>query len=86
MKLLKKEKFYIYGDGKHIREYLSVNDLINATANSIEYLVNNSEKNLCETFIISSGEPISMTDLAFKCIKIVGRGEVKHIKKKHTSI
>jgi len=75
------EPIFIFGDGKHVREYLSINDLINATNYSIKFLVKNGDKNICETFIISSGEPISMTDLALRCVKIVGRGSVEHIDK-----
>lgn len=71
----------IYGDGKHEREYISINDLVIAVEKTINYLGKNSNNEICETFIISSGEPISMVGLASKCVEKIGRGKVEHIDK-----
>ena len=75
------EPIVIYGDGKHKREYISISDLVTAVEKTINYLGKNRDENICETFIISSGEPISMADLAINCVKKIGGGKVEYIDK-----
>ncbi len=71
----------IFGKGDHEREYVALSDLISAVEASIKYIELNKNHYLFEEFIISSAEPISMIDLAKKCIKLIGKGSIKFVEK-----
>lgn len=64
----------IFGDGSHAREWLHPEDLAAATACAADWL--ESAERLAERFIISSGRPISMRELAEKILERVGSGSV----------
>lgn len=66
----------IYGDGQHQREWLHPRDLADAVRATADYLMSTSDVE-CETFIVSSGEPVSMLELAENVISTLGKGEVK---------
>ena len=65
----------IYGEGTHRREWLHPKDLAVAARLAAEK-VGAAEGEMCETYIISSGEGISMADLAKKVIAKTGKGEL----------
>lgn len=69
----KGEDIEIYGEGTHRREWLHPSDLA-ASARVAVDKVAATEGTLCETYIISSGEGISMRDLAQKIIDRMGTG------------
>ena len=70
------EDVEIYGDGAHQREWLHPRDVGVSVVAAVRYVAAASEP-VCETFIISSGEPVSMAELARKVIAQIGKGEVK---------
>lgn len=77
---LEKKKIVIYGDGAHQREWLSVSDLVASVDKSVSFLLK-GEGPCSEAFIISSGAPISMKNLAQKCIQQLGGGELECVNK-----
>lgn len=77
---LNKKPIVLYGDGGHKREWLSVDDLVDAVDKSVEFLME-SRGAVCEEFIVSSGQPISMKELARKCSTLLGGGNIEFIDK-----
>ena len=75
----KNEPIVLYGDGSHAREYISIENLVKAIEKSIEYLNLKDKEKILEEFIISSGVPISMMDLASLSVKLLKKGEIKKI-------
>lgn len=72
----------LYGDGQHEREFLSLDDIVVATECSIEFLLRSRDnKGICEEFIVSSGQPISMVNLATRCIEILDGGKLSFVEK-----
>lgn len=65
----------IFGDGSHKREWLHPLDVGKAIHAAIEYVAKPDSEG-CETFIVSSGEPVSMADIARKVIAKAGQGEL----------
>ena len=70
----------IYGNGKHKREYLSVNDLIKSINCAIKFLLDLTISGYHNEFIVSSRQPISMENLAKLIIKKTGKGKINKIK------
>jgi len=66
----------LYGEGTHKREWLHPLDLARAVRAAVGYLGQNSSGG-CEKFIISSGVPVSMRDLAYQVISTLGKGKVE---------
>ena len=69
------EKIDIYGDGKHSREWLHPIDLASSVRAASDFVAQDGDAT-CETFIVSSGAPISMADLAERIIAKTGKGEL----------
>ena len=69
------EAIEIYGDGSHKREWLHPSDVGRAVRAAVDYVVAEGSPD-CETFIVSSGEPVSMADIAKKVIAKLGKGEL----------
>ena len=69
------EPIEIYGDGSHKREWLHPADVAAAVRAAVDYVVDPASPD-CETFIISSGVPISMAEIAEKVIAQIGKGEL----------
>lgn len=65
----------IFGDGAHKREWLHPQDVGESVMAAVRYVAARAEP-CAETFIISSGEPVSMAELARKVIAQIGKGEV----------
>jgi UDP-glucose 4-epimerase len=64
----------IYGEGNHTREFIFVEDVVNAIINAID-----ASDPVSGTYLISSGEPIATKDLATKIASMVGDISVRHI-------
>lgn len=73
----KKSKFLeIWGDGKSIRDFLYIDDLISA----VDVIINKQKTNF-EIFNVGSENPISITELAKKILKIrKSNKKIKYIK------
>lgn len=69
------EPIDIFGDGSHKREWLHPSDVGTSIRAAVEYVAN-PEHSDCETFIVSSGVPVSMADIARKVIEQTGTGEL----------
>ena len=74
---LRGETVEIYGDGAHRREWLHPADLASAVHAAVDKVAGVSEP-MCETYIVSPGESISMAELAAKVIAHTGKGDVSH--------
>lgn len=66
----------IYGEGDHAREWLHPSDLAAAVRSAVRHLAG-GDGGGCETFIVSSGRPLSMRELAERVISVVGKGRVE---------
>ena len=64
----------LYGDGDHMREYIFVEDVIDAIIAAIDANELNFDK-----FIISSGNPIRLSDLARMISEMVGGASVRYV-------
>ena len=69
------EAIDIYGDGAHRREWLHPLDLAMAVVAAIDHVAAATEP-MCEAYIVSPGEAISMADLARRVIEVMGKGEL----------
>ena len=69
------ESIELFGDGSHKREWLHPSDVGTAMRAAVEYVAAD-KGGPCETFLISSGAPISMADLAEKVIAAMGKGQL----------
>jgi dTDP-glucose 4,6-dehydratase len=69
-------KIEIYGEGTHRREWLHPIDLATAVHAAALRVAAEGEAS-CETYVVSSGEPISMADLAKRVIAQAGKGELE---------
>lgn len=69
------EEIEIYGDGSHRREWLHPEDVAGAVEAAVRW-VHGAAEPVCEAFLVSSGAPISMADLARRIIDRLGRGAV----------
>ena len=80
--IIKNEKFYIYGDthktkdGTCIRDYINIEDLVNAHILAFEYLKKNKETN---TFNIGTKKGNSVKDLIKCCEKVTGKNVLYEI-------
>jgi UDP-glucose 4-epimerase len=74
--ILSGEEIDIFGDGAHKREWLHPKDVGESVMAAVRYVAAATEP-CAETFIISSGEPVSMAELARKVIAQIGKGAVK---------
>ena len=73
------EPIVLFGNGSHSREYISIEDLIKAIVKSVEYLNSSGNEKIFEEFIISSGIPISMNNLANLTIQLLKKGKINKI-------
>ena len=71
----KGEPIEIYGEGTHAREWLHPEDLADAVRAAAEHAGSDRDP-ASATVIVSSGQPISMAELARKIIARTGRGEL----------
>lgn len=69
------EAIEIYGDGSHKREWLHPSDVGAAVRAAVDYVADPKSPD-CQTFIISSGVPVSMAEVAKKVIAQLGKGEL----------
>ena len=69
------EAIDIFGDGSHKREWLHPADVGTSIRAAVDFVADPDHRG-CETFIISSGQPVSMADIAKKVIAQLGRGEL----------
>jgi len=69
------EAIEIYGDGSHKREWLHPSDVGRAVRAAVDHVVAEGSED-CETFIVSSGAPVSMAEIAEMVIAKLGKGEV----------
>ncbi len=72
-KAIDDEVIPIFGDGRILRDYLYIDDLVSALLMAAV-----SEKTAGEVYNIGSGIPLSFIDLANKIIEIAGSGKVNH--------
>ena len=85
--ILKDQPVVIFGQGSHQREWLSLADLTQAVDHALAFVDRKAQTKadpkacVYEDFIISSGQPISMLDLANTCVRIIGRGSVVTVDK-----
>ncbi len=66
--LIRGERLKVRSDGEFVRDYIYVEDVVDAYLCATQYL--DSEKNLNTAFNISQGKPISVNEL-LDCIRIV---------------
>jgi len=71
-KAIDNEEIHIFGDGRILRDFLYVDDLVGAML-----LAGLTPKAYGEVFNVGTGEPINFIDLAKKIIKIAGSGKIK---------
>ncbi len=72
-KAIDNEVIPIFGDGRILRDYLFIDDLVKAMQ-----MAALDQKTNGEVYNIGSGIPLSFVDLADKIIKIAGGGRVDH--------
>jgi UDP-glucose 4-epimerase len=65
----------IFGDGRIIRDYVFIDDTVNAML-----MLALEDRSYGGIFNIGGGEPINFIDLAKKIIKIVGKGNLRYTK------
>lgn len=71
-KALDNDLINIFGDGRIIRDYIFVDDVINAML-----MLAQNESSYGDIFNVGGGEPINFIDLAKKIIKIAGGGSFR---------
>lgn len=67
----------IFGEGKHVREWLHPIDIADAFVRALAYFDQMTGE--CETFVLGC-RPISMKELAQLVIKTMGKGQVEFLK------
>jgi UDP-glucose 4-epimerase len=69
------EDIVLFGDGGHAREWLHPADVGAAIRAAVDYAADAAHAG-CEAFLVSSGVPVSMAELARLVIGAVGRGRL----------
>lgn len=69
------EDVVLFGDGSHAREWLHPADVGAAIKGAVDYAADPAVKG-AEAFLISSGQAVSMAELARLVIRAVGRGRL----------
>lgn len=64
----------IFGEGKQIRDYIYINDLVDAFISGFDQKANGQVYNL------GYGRPIEFIEMAKSIIKVVGKGKIKYVK------
>ena len=84
-KILNKKKIYVYGndyktaDGTCIRDYIHINDIVNAILKSLIYL----NKGKSNTFNLGSKNGMSVLEIIKKCSKkLKTKAEIKYVNKR----
>ncbi|KXK50274.1 MAG: dTDP-glucose 4,6-dehydratase, partial [Chlorobi bacterium OLB5] len=72
-KAMDNEVIPIFGDGRILRDYLYIDDLVDSLI-----AIALSDKAYGDVYNVGSGIPLSFIDLAEKIIKIAGSGKVDH--------
>ncbi|MEM7204416.1 MAG: NAD(P)-dependent oxidoreductase [Planctomycetota bacterium] len=72
------EAIELFGDGSHQREWLHPSDVGTAVRAAVDYVAA-TEDLVCEAFLVSSGAPVSMADVAKTAIAVAGRGELRFL-------
>ena len=68
------ESLPVYGDGKQLRDYIYIDDVVNALMIlGIDARANN------KVFNLGSGIPLRFIDMATEAIRLAGSGSIKHI-------
>jgi len=65
----------VFGDGRHRREWLHAVDLASAVRAAVDQVVHAASP-MVEAYIVSSGAPVGMRELAERVIALVGKGRV----------
>jgi nucleoside-diphosphate-sugar epimerase len=65
----------LFGDGSHAREWLHPSDVGAAIRAAVEHAADPAHAG-CEAFLVSSGVPVTMAELARLVIREVGRGRL----------
>lgn len=73
-KALNNEILPIHGDGRYIRDFIHIDDVINALIT----IMNNNE--FGEIYNIGNDNPITIIDLAKKIINKLGKGNIEYVK------
>jgi nucleoside-diphosphate-sugar epimerase len=73
----KMEDIEIYGEGKHIRDFIHPEDVALATVLCINFLLKQNNRYF-DTFNFSNNEPIGIGNLARKVIDTIGYGNIKY--------
>lgn len=71
---LKNQTIFIYGDGQQIRDYLYVDDAINALLKAAKL-----SKISGQVFNLGTGKPTKFIEMANLIVRIIGKGRVKKI-------
>lgn len=72
-KAMDNEVIPIFGDGRILRDYLYIDDLVNSLV-----MISENEQSYGDVYNIGSGVPVSFIDLANVIIKIAGTGRVEY--------
>jgi UDP-glucose 4-epimerase len=72
-KAMDNEVIPIFGDGRILRDYLYIDDLVNSLV-----MIAENEKSYGDVYNIGSGVPVSFIELANIIIKIAGSGRVEY--------
>lgn len=72
---LRDDALRIFGDGRHQREWLHPSDLARAVRAAVDHVVD-APGLMCETYIVSSGVPLGMRELAERVVAAVGKGHL----------
>lgn len=73
-KAMNNEALPIYGDGKHVRQWLWVEDHVSALL-----LLLDSNYNPGEVFHVAGNQELTNTELANRIIKTIGKGSIQYI-------
>jgi UDP-glucose 4-epimerase len=74
-KALDKQEIHIFGDGRILRDFLYVDDLVDAMLESAL-----TPKAYGEVFNVGTGKPVSFIDLAKKIVRITRSGSIRFTK------
>jgi len=77
---LRNQELVIFGDGNHTRDFIHVQDVVEAIKLSIK------TKNINEIYNIGSGKRTTINELAKKILHIVGKGKIVYTKPREGDI
>ncbi len=74
LKAIRDEKIVIFGDGLQKRDYIYIEDVVNALL-----LVGQSSHASQQIYNLAYGESISLIDMAQKIVEVAGSGSIEHV-------